>query len=214
MDLPTFHPPTSALPPPIPPNPEKHALQSAVSKAVSETLLSNTSQSASAAHALSAQSHSLHVAVATVQAEITSLNGLNSALHDNTGILKDSLVRADGVITDAKCRLSDLSPTDPSTSTPALGPTPTPTPTGTTGQGLPPIDEILVAPTVVGKQLYDLLAEEAGIQQAIYALQGALVKGVIGPETWSRHTRGLAREAFLKRALGRKVAVGLGLDAF
>ncbi|KAK5679655.1 Suppressor protein stp22 of temperature-sensitive alpha-factor receptor and arginine permease, partial [Elasticomyces elasticus] len=171
--------------------------------------------SASAAHALSAQSHSLHVAVATVQAEITSLNGLNSALHDNTGILKDSLVRADGVITDAKCRLSDLSPTVPSTSTPALGPTPTPPGiTGTTGQGLPPIDEILVAPTVVGKQLYDLLAEEAGIQQAIYALQGALVKGVIGPETWSRHTRGLAREAFLKRALGRKVAVGLGLDAF
>lgn len=62
----------------------------------------------------------------------------------------------------------------------------------------------------MGKQLYDLVAEEAGIQQAIYALQVASVKGVIGVETWSRHTRGLAREAFLKRALIWKIAVGLG----
>lgn len=73
------------------------------------------------------------------------------------------------------------------------------------------MDEILVPPTVVGKQLYDLVTDEAGIQHALYALQAALVKGVIAPETWARHTRSLAREAFLKRALGRKVAVGLGL---
>lgn len=69
-----------------------------------------------------------------------------------------------------------------------------------------------MAPTVVGKQLYDLVAEERGIQQAIYALQAALVKGVIGADTWSRHTRSLAREAFIKRALIRKIAQGMGLD--
>jgi ESCRT-I complex subunit TSG101 len=38
------------------------------------------------------------------------------------------------------------------------------------------------------------------------------VKGVIGVDTWSRHTRSLAREAFLKRALIIKISKGLGLD--
>lgn len=78
--------------------------------------------------------------------------------------------------------------------------------------GLPPIDEVLVAPTVVGKQLYDLVAEEQGLQHALYALQSALVRGVIGVDSWSRHTRGLAREAFLKRALIRKIGHGMGLE--
>lgn len=138
-----------------------------------------------------------------MQSEISSLTALNTTLQGNTGILKDSLGRADGVIVDARCRLSsDSGQNNNSSSSSTTDPG--------TRAGLPPIDEILVAPTVVGKQLYDLVAEEAGIQQAIYALQGALVKGVIGVETWSRHTRGLAREAFLKRALMRKVARGLG----
>ncbi|CAG8291470.1 unnamed protein product [Penicillium olsonii] len=77
---------------------------------------------------------------------------------------------------------------------------------------LPPIDDVLVAPTIVGKQLYDLVAEEQGIQQALYALQAALVKGVIGVDSWSKHTRSLAREALLKRALIRKIGRGMGLE--
>ena len=144
------------------------------------------------------------------------MKGLNTVLHENTGILTDSLSRADGVISDAKCRLSNPTP-DPDLPVPTPPPSVSGSGSGSGsgpegGGGLPPIDEILVAPTVVGKQLYDLTAEEAGIHHAIYALQGALVKGVIGVETWSRHTRGLAREAFLKRALGRKVALGMGLE--
>ena len=203
LELPFFTPIGPA--PPIPPNPEKDALLHAVSKALAQTLHSNVSQSESAAHSLLSQSHSLHAAIATLQAEITSLTSLNSTLQSNTGILTDSLHRADGVIGDAQSRLS-------STSSPAIAPTSSTDPGPGSGTALPPIDEILVAPTVVGKQLYDLVAEEAGIQQAIYALQNALVRGVIGVETWSRHTRGLAREAFLKRALSRKVARGLGLE--
>ncbi|KAJ5367749.1 hypothetical protein N7541_001690 [Penicillium brevicompactum] len=77
---------------------------------------------------------------------------------------------------------------------------------------LPPIDDVLVAPTIVGKQLYDLVAEEQGIQQALYALQAALVKGIIGVDSWSKHTRSLAREALLKRALIRKIGRGMGLE--
>lgn len=111
------------------------------------------------------------------------------------------------MIADAKARTSQ-------TSLPTHN-TPPPDQTGVlsvAGGGFPPIDEVLVAPTVVGKQLYDLVADERGIQQAIYALQAALVKGVIGADTWSRHTRSLAREAFIKRALIRKIAQGMGLD--
>ncbi|PWY87484.1 UEV-domain-containing protein [Aspergillus heteromorphus CBS 117.55] len=176
------------------------AQQPAVSKTLAETLQGNVTQTESAAQSLLSQSHSLHAAIATLQGEISSLNTLNSTLQSNNSVLKQSLHRADGVIADAQSRISasaaPSSSTDPAAS------------------GLPPIDEVLVAPTVVGKQLYDLVAEERGIQQAIYALQAALVKGVIGVETWSRHTRGLAREAFLKRALIRKIGKGMGLEEY
>ncbi|GCB19753.1 tumor susceptibility gene 101 protein [Aspergillus awamori] len=195
LELPSFAPTGPA--PPIPPNPEKDALLRAVSKTLAETLQANVAQSETAAQSLISQSHSLHAAIATLQGEVSSLNTLNATLQSNTTTLQQSLMRADGVIADAQSRISSSAPsssTDPVTS------------------GLPPIDEVLVAPTVVGKQLYDLVAEERGIQQAIYALQAALVKGVIGVETWSRHTRGLAREAFLKRALIRKIGKGMGLE--
>ncbi|RAL09085.1 putative endosomal sorting complex protein TSG101 [Aspergillus homomorphus CBS 101889] len=201
LELPSFTPTGPA--PPIPPNPEKDALLQAVSKTLSETLQTNIGQSESAAHSLLSQSHSLHAAIATLQGEISSLNALNATLQSNTSILQQTLHRADGVIVDAQTRISSLSGA-PSSSTADA--------TAAASGGLPPIDEVLVAPTVVGKQLYDLVAEERGIQQAIYALQAALVKGVIGVETWSRHTRGLAREAFLKRALIRKIGKGMGLE--
>lgn len=191
VELPSF---TSSGPaPPIPPNPEKDALLQAVSGALAETLQSNVSQSESAGQSLHSQSQSLHGAVSKLRGEIASLNSLNSTLQSNTSVLQQSLHRADGVIADAQSR----------TQAPASEAAPS---------GLPPIDEVLVAPTVVGKQLYDLVAEEAGIQQAIYALQAALVKGVVGVEAWSRHTRGLAREAFLKRAVIRKIGRGMRLE--
>ncbi|KAL4895321.1 UEV domain-containing protein [Aspergillus ambiguus] len=198
VELPTIAPTGPA--PPIPPNPEKDALLQAVSKTLAETLQTNIAQSESAAHSLQSQSQSLHAAIAALQGEISSLKDFNSTLQSNTSILQQSLHRADGVIAEAQTRIS-------SSSAPQSSTDPVPS-------GLPPIDEVLVAPTVVGKQLYDLVAEERGIQQAIYALQAALVKGVISVETWSRHTRGLAREAFLKRALIRKIGRGMGLEEY
>ncbi|KAF7589170.1 hypothetical protein BBP40_004699 [Aspergillus hancockii] len=194
LELPSFAPGPA---PPIPPNPQKDALLHAVSRALAETLQTNVSQTESATRSLHSQSQSLHAAIATLQGEISSLNTLNSSLQSNNSILQQSLHRADAVITDAQNRISSSAAQSSSDPVPS---------------GLPPIDEVLVAPTVVGKQLYDLVAEERGIQQAIYALQSAHVKGVIGVETWSRHTRGLAREAFLKRALIRKIGRGMNLD--
>ncbi|KAJ9373528.1 hypothetical protein DTO282E5_1683 [Paecilomyces variotii] len=201
LELPSMAP--SGPAPPIPPNPEKDALLHAVSKTLTETLQSNVSQSKSAVQPLLSQSKALQGAIATLQGEIAALNNFNATLQSNTSILQQSLHRADAVIADAQARIS--SPAPPGTEGPSNA-------SGDSRRGLPPIDDVLVAPTVVGKQLYDLVADESGIQQAIYALQSALVKGIIGVDTWSRHTRGLAREAFLKRALIRKIGKGMGLE--
>lgn len=203
LELPSFAP--SGPVPPIPPNPEKDALLHAISKTLAETLQSNASQSKSAAQSLLSQSQSLQAAAVTLQGEIATMDNLKSTLQSNTAILQESLRRADTVIADAQVRISSPIPLTAGAESSAAA---------TDGRrgGLPPIDDVLVAPTVVGKQLYDLVAEEYGIEQAIYALQSALVKGVIGVDTWSRHTRGLAREAFLKRALIRKIGKGMGLE--
>lgn len=142
--------------------------------------------------------------MAKLQGELTALNSLHATLQSNTAVLQQSIHRADATIADAQARSASVSSSAASTSA-AAGSTDPPS-------GLPPIDEVLVAPTVVGKQLYDLVAEEQGLQHALYALQAAIVRGVIGMDSWSRHTRGLAREAFLKRALIRKIGRGMGLE--
>ncbi|CAG7946480.1 unnamed protein product [Penicillium nalgiovense] len=201
VELPSIAPTGPA--PPIPPNPEKDALLHAVSQTLAEALSANAAQSDTAAQSLVSQSRSLHAAMATLQGELSALNTLHTTLQSNTTVLQQSIHRADVTIADAQARSTSISASSaPSTSTTS----------GDTPSGLPPIDDVLVAPTVVGKQLYDLVAEEQGIQQALYALQTALVRGVIGVDSWSRHTRSLAREALLKRALVRKIGRGMGLD--
>ncbi|KAJ5211376.1 Steadiness box [Penicillium cf. griseofulvum] len=194
VELPSITPAGPA--PPIPPNPEKDALLHAVSRTLAETLRANAAQSDTAAQSLVSQSRSLHAAMATLQGEVSVLNNLHATLQSNTTVLQQSIHRADATIADAQARSTSISTSSSHGDT----------------SGLPPIDDVLVAPTVVGKQLYDLVAEEQGIQQALYALQAALVRGVIGVDSWSRHTRSLAREALLKRALIRKIGRGMGLD--
>ncbi|KAH8694951.1 UEV domain-containing protein, partial [Talaromyces proteolyticus] len=206
VELPSIAP--TGPPPPVPPNPEKDALLHALSRTLTENLQSNVSQSRSAVVPLQSQAHALHASMNTLQGEIATLNNFQATLQSNISVLQQSLHRADAVIADAKARIHQ---------SPAGATSGTSTETGSSAAnaangGLPPIDDVLVAPTVVGKQLYDLVADERGIQQAIYALQAALVKGVIGADTWSRHTRSLAREAFIKRALIRKIGAGMGLD--
>ena len=71
---------------------------------------------------------------------------------------------------------------------------------------------MLTAPTVVGKQLYDVVCEERGIEAAIFALQEGLVRGRVGTDVWARKTRELAREGFRRRWLGEKVGRGMGLE--
>ena len=198
FDLALPEPTPSGPPPPIPPNPEKDAVLHSLSRAITQTLQSNVARANSAISPLHAQSNALNAAMATLQSEASSLNNLQTTLQSNISILQHSLHQADTVIAGAKARLDDLS----SSSNPSNKP-----PTG-----LPPIDDVLVAPTVVGKQLYDLVADERGIQRALYALQVGLVTGRVRMDAWAKHTRGLAREAFLKKALIRKAGLGMGLS--
>ncbi|KAK2827860.1 hypothetical protein FQN49_007269 [Arthroderma sp. PD_2] len=185
----------SSAPPPIPPNPEKDVLLQTLSRTLTQTLHANIEQTNSRIDPLNSQSKALHEAIATLRSEIAAVNAFHANIQSNTQILQQSLHRADGIIADAKTRISSSSASSSSQQP----------------SGLPPIDEVLVAPTVVGKQIYDLVTDERGIHRAIYALQSALVRGRVGVDVWAKSTRSLAREAFLKKALIRKAAKGMGL---
>jgi ESCRT-I complex subunit TSG101 len=76
---------------------------------------------------------------------------------------------------------------------------------------VPGVDEVLVAPTVVGQQMYELVAEERACAEAREVLGRALDRGRVGAEAWVRAMRGLGREEFQKKVLVRKAAKGLGL---
>ena len=74
---------------------------------------------------------------------------LDAVLASNEHILKGAMVEADRAMDDARRRQA------------------------------PDVDDVLVAPTVVGQQLYTLAAEERGIADALFVLGRALDKGRI-----------------------------------
>lgn len=120
-------------------------------------------------------------AMTTLQAESAQLTQLSALITSNTSILQDSLRQADSVIE------------------------------GSANHPEPDIDELLVAPTVVGNQLYELVAEERALADAIFVMGRAVERGRVSPHTFAKVTRGLAREWYLKKALVRKIGKGMGL---
>lgn len=122
----------------------------------------------------------MHGAFTTLQSEARELSEISALLNSNTSILRDALRKADSVIEDSRRH-------------PA-----------------PDIDELLVAPTVVGNQLYTLGCEERAIGDAIFVLGRAVERGRISPAVFAKTTRSLAREWYLKKALVRKIGRGMG----
>ncbi|KAF2865148.1 UEV domain-containing protein [Massariosphaeria phaeospora] len=169
---------------PVPPNPEKDALL----RALSQTLVSQLQQTVSSNHAavapLRAQQVALQTAYSRLQAELGELQQLDAALASNENILREAMIEADRVMEDARRRKA------------------------------PDVDDVLVAPTIVGGQLYNLAAEERGIADALFVLGRALDKGRVGADVFVKQTRSLAREQFLKKALIKKIAKGMALDEF
>ncbi|KAI9705102.1 MAG: hypothetical protein M1836_006885 [Candelina mexicana] len=167
--------------PPIPPNPEKDALLGALSTALRQHLQQSITQSRSALPSLQAQHQALQQATISLNQELQQLRALDQLLSSNERILHESMHEADRVISSAGTR------------------------------SVPGVDEVLVAPTVVGGQLYELCAEEGAIGDALFVLGRGLDKGRVRPDGFIKMTRGLARERFLKKALIRKISRGMGL---
>ncbi|KAG9842450.1 UEV-domain-containing protein, partial [Aureobasidium melanogenum] len=168
--------------PPIPPNPEKEHLLQLLSQSLVSQIHQKVNQNTSALAPLRAQSNALQEAHSRLNAELSQLTALDNTLTTNERILHQALSDCDRVIADSK-------------STPQ-----------------PPIDDVLVAPTVASTQLWNLQADEAAIREALWCLQRAVGAGRVGSEVFIKMTRSLARELFLKMALSKKLAKGLGLD--
>ncbi|KAL2130717.1 hypothetical protein VTI74DRAFT_6046 [Chaetomium olivicolor] len=173
--------PSNVPPPPIPPNPEKDLLLHRLAQTLHTLRQKSRAQNDASLQGLHAQRAAMLNAMTTLQAESAQLTQLTALLTSNTAILQDSLRKADKVI--------ESSANHPK----------------------PDIDELLVAPTVVGNQLYELVAEERALADAIFMLGRAVERGRIAPQTFAKMTRGLAREWYLKKALVRKIGRGMGL---
>lgn len=140
-------------------------------------------QNDSSLQGLQAQRTAMLNAMGTMQSEVGALTQLQNLLQNNTTILRDTMHRADEVIQN-------------STQLPE-----------------PDIDQLLVAPTVVGNQLYELVAEERALADAIFVLGRAMERGRVAPAAFAKTTRSLAREWYLKKALVKKIGKGMGLTA-
>jgi ESCRT-I complex subunit TSG101 len=168
--------------PPIPPNPEKEHLLQAISTSLVQQAQQKVQQNLSAIAPLQAQQQALRAAYARLENERSQLENLDATLSSNESILRRSIQDCNHVISEAKSKKQ------------------------------PPIDEVLVAPTLVAQQLWTLTAEEAACREAMYVLQKAVDRGRISGNDFVRQMRGLGRESFLKMVLARKCAKGLGLE--
>ena len=133
--------------PPIPPNPEKDALTSALSTTLRGQLDQKVRENLSAIAPLVAQNQALRGAHARLQAEMEQLGELEIALSSNERILRDTTLEADRTMEMAKRRTA------------------------------PEVDSVLVAPTVVGDQLYGLCAEEAALKESLFVLAKGMDRG-------------------------------------
>ncbi|KAK7937994.1 Ubiquitin-conjugating enzyme/RWD-like protein [Apiospora aurea] len=175
--------PSNMPPPPIPPNPEKDALLRQLASTLYTLRMRARQQNESSLAGLTAQRNAMLTAAQNLQSDASNLAPLSAMLSSNTAVLQSSLHEADRVISNSR------------TQTP------------------PGIDELLVAPTVVGNQLYDVVAEERTLGDTIFMLGRAVERGRVAPAVFAKTVRSLAREQYLKKALARKIGKGMGLVA-
>lgn len=173
--------PSEVPAPPIPPNPEKDALLHQLAQTLHALRQRARAQNEPSLAGLQAQRTAMLNALSTMQSELSQLSQLSALLTSNTAILHDALRRADAAIE------------------------------GSAATAAPGIDELLVAPTVVAQQLYELVAEERALADAVFVLGRAVERGRVSPAVFAKTTRSLAREWYLKKALVRKIGVGMGL---
>ncbi|TVY57704.1 Tumor susceptibility gene 101 protein [Lachnellula cervina] len=170
--------------PPIPPNPEKDMMLHNIGLALQSQRQHTRTQTTSSLPGLESQHKAMLQALSNMQAEMSALESLTSLLNTNTSVLHTALHDADSVIESSQHRTA------------------------------PNVDELLVAPTVVGNQLYELVSEERSLGDALFVLGRAVERGRVSAPVFAKMTRSLAREWYLKKALVRKIGRGMGLATY
>ncbi|SZF02708.1 unnamed protein product [Blumeria hordei] len=170
--------------PPVPHNPEKDLLIQKIGHALYSQRQQQRAQTTSTLARIEAQHNSMLSRLAEIESEMQKLGSLNDLLETNTKILHGALYDAEIVIKSSKHRT------------------------------LPSIDELLVAPTVVANQLYNLVSDERSLGDALFVLGRAMERGRISAAVFAKMTRALAREWYLKKALVRKIGHCMGLTSY
>ncbi|KIH86892.1 hypothetical protein SPBR_08235 [Sporothrix brasiliensis 5110] len=171
----------SVQPPPVPRNPEKDALLHQLAQTLAAQRQQIRDKNDLSLAGLRAQRAAMLTAAQRLQQDMSDVAQLSALLTSNTDILHETLAAADGLVASSQ-------------QTPA-----------------PAVDDLLVGPTVVANQLYDLVAEERALADAVFMLGRAVERGRVSPVVFAKMTRSLAREWYLKKALVRKVGRGMGL---
>ena len=165
----------------MPLNPAKDELIHRIVEELSKLRGESSNQMQGSLAALRSQQEALKRASVQMSQEAEALQLLDAQLSTNERILRETMAAADGVLEEA--RRSEV----------------------------PSTDEALIAPHVIGNQLYDLVSQERAMSDVLFALTRALDSGRIGIDAWAKHTRAIARDQFFKKALIGKIAEGTGL---
>lgn len=181
-DLTLTIPTKTVTPPPIPPNPEKDMLLRQLASTLYSMRQATRDNMKASLAGLEAQKKAMTGARTNMLNEMQNLTALSQMLDSNTAILHNAMQQADQVIQNSRT------------------------------QPEPDIDALLIAPTLVENQLYNLVAEEQALGDTIFVLGRAVERGRVAPNVFVKTTRSLSRDWFLKKALIRKIARGMGLD--
>ncbi|KAH0612924.1 uncharacterized protein H6S33_009304 [Morchella sextelata] len=173
----------SAAPPPLPPNPEKDRLIQEITKALQARAEAHHAKMHVSLEQAAAQCEAILRAESNMERERAELARIMELCDKDADILKERITMAGEVIKDAESR------------------------------ELPGVDTVVVAPTVVHTQLYDLVTEDMAIEDTIYVLGKALDKERISLDVFLKHTRTLAREQFNLRALVKKITRQIGIES-
>ena len=171
---------SSAPPPPRPINPELLALHERVYSKIDQRLVTLSSTLQASNQRLEVLSSDLDRGLPAIEDEMSRLK----AVRDVCKITGDRLQGSVDEITESIRSIQARDDPDP--------------------------DSMVLATSIVGNQLVDLVAEDNAIEDTLYHLGRALNAERIDLDRFLKQTRMLAREQFMKRALAHKISEGMG----
>ncbi|GAC76194.1 vacuolar sorting protein [Moesziomyces antarcticus T-34] len=170
---------SSAPPPPRPINPELLALHERVYVKIDQRLVTLSSTLQASNQRLEVLSSDLDRGLPAIEDEMSRLK----AVRDVCKITGDRLQGSVDEITESVRSIHARDDPDP--------------------------DSMVLATSIVGNQLVDLVAEDNAIEDTLYHLGRALNAERIDLDRFLKQTRMLAREQFMKRALAHKISEGM-----